>query len=363
MTRMMATVKSPQEAEVASVAGADIIDVEHPEHGIFGVLSETALRAVRDAVGEEAAMCATAGAVPDGSRLAVVAHRVAAAGIQYLKVPLLAAPESQSILGSARQFPGNLQLIAILFADLEADFEMLELAPAAGFRGAILDTADKRGGRLPEYAEMAQLHAFIQRCGRVGLFSGLGGGLEAPDVVRLLALNPGLLRFRRALCRGRDRTRPIEPELVRRIRRLVPQVRDIRAREEEPSESQSEAATDRVFVHDLILPVRIGAYSREQGSPQRVRFAVDACVTRLPRPVRDMHDIFSYDIITDTIRLLIEGGHQMLLEALAENIAAKLLAYPRVMRVTVQLEKLDMGAGVVGVALERTRPASSGDRS
>jgi dihydroneopterin aldolase len=44
-----------------------------------------------------------------------------------------------------------------------------------------------------------------------------------------------------------------------------------------------------------------------------------------------------------------------LVETLAERIAAMLLAYPRVVKVRVQVEKLDVGPHLVGVSIERTR--------
>ena len=41
-------------------------------------------------------------------------------------------------------------------------------------------------------------------------------------------------------------------------------------------------------------------------------------------------------------------------EALAEQVAAHVLEDPRVMRVTVRVEKLELGPGGVGVEIERT---------
>src|SRR5436190_10026234 len=43
------------------------------------------------------------------------------------------------------------------------------------------------------------------------------------------------------------------------------------------------AALDRIFVHDFVLPVRIGAFDSEHEAPQQVRFTVDACVARPAR--------------------------------------------------------------------------------
>ncbi len=52
--------------------------------------------------------------------------------------------------------------------------------------------------------------------------SGLAGSLEAPDVPRLLPLQPNYLGFRGSLCRGRSRVAEIDPAAVRIIRDLIP---------------------------------------------------------------------------------------------------------------------------------------------
>jgi dihydroneopterin aldolase len=57
----------------------------------------------------------------------------------------------------------------------------------------------------------------------------------------------------------------------------------------------------------------------------------------------------------DAIRMLVDSGHIPLVETLAERIADALLAHLRVVRVAVRVEKLDLGHGVVGVAIERSR--------
>ena len=110
-----------------------------------------------------------------------------------------------------------------------------------------------------------------------------------------------------------------------------------------------------MFVRDLVLPVRIGAYARERAAPQRVRFAVEARVLRPARPSEDMRDVLSYDVITDAISMLTDAGHIALVETLAERLAASLLVHPRVTKVAVRVEKLELGAGIAGVAIERTR--------
>ena len=117
------------------------------------------------------------------------------------------------------------------------------------------------------------------------------------------------------------------------------------------------AATDRIFVRDFVVPARIGAYARERERPQNVRFNIDVKVRRVGHSVEDMRDVFSYDVITDGIRIIVAQEHIAFLETLAERVADLVLRHPRVVNVTVRVEKLDVGPGGVGVEIVRERPA------
>jgi dihydroneopterin aldolase len=86
-----------------------------------------------------------------------------------------------------------------------------------------------------------------------------------------------------------------------------------------------------------------------------VRFDVTADVLRVTKNPEDMRHVFSYDIIMDGIRAIVARGHVQLSETLAEQVAAHVLENPRVARVTVRVEKLELGPGGVGVEIERKR--------
>ena len=203
--------------------------------------------------------------------------------------------------------------------------------------------------------------------------AGLAGSLEAPDVPRLLLLEPDYLGFRGALCVGRDRTARIDPGSIAVIRELIPfdvrsaagaepgvarvDYRLLAARGYSADADDGEAAADHIFVRDFVLPVRIGAYAREREKPQNVRFNVDAKVRRTGHDVEDMRDVFSYDVITDGIRIIVAQEHIAFLETLAERVSASVLSHPRVVSVTVRAEKLEVGPGAVGVEIVRERPA------
>ena len=85
--------------------------------------------------------------------------------------------------------------------------------------------------------------------------------------------------------------------------------------------------TDLIFVRDFVLPVRIGAFDREQDAPQQVRFNVDARIARPARTPERLHEVFSYDLITDGIRAIVAQGHVHLVETLAERIAKMVLSH------------------------------------
>jgi dihydroneopterin aldolase len=213
------------------------------------------------------------------------------------------------------------------------------------------------------------LAAFVRTCQGHELMSGLAGSLEPPDVPRLLLLSPDFLGFRGALCASHDRTAGLDPDAFTVIRQLIPRRAAGETKEPHrvhywqlaarniPAEAAPGETGDRIFVEDLVLPVSIGAYGAERVAPQKVRFNVVAEVSRAAQPAQDMRDVVSYDVISDGIRLIVAAGHIVLVETLAERIANFVLDHARVQRVVVKVEKLEVGAGRVGVEIERTRPA------
>jgi dihydroneopterin aldolase len=125
-------------------------------------------------------------------------------------------------------------------------------------------------------------------------------------------------------------------------------------------EAQAKDEFYRMFVKDLVLLVRIGAYEHELAAPQRVRFNIDLRVQAPQEPIGDdLANVFSYDTVVNGIRRLTDQGHINLVETLAEQIAEFCLADARVAEVRVQVEKLDVepAAAGVGIEIERRRPS------
>ncbi|MBX6320504.1 MAG: dihydroneopterin aldolase [Rhodospirillaceae bacterium] len=114
----------------------------------------------------------------------------------------------------------------------------------------------------------------------------------------------------------------------------------------------------RMFIRDLVLPCRIGAYPQERQAPQRVRFNIDMRVQAPAGPIGDdLANVVSYDDVVQGVRRLAGGEHVNLVETLAERVAELCLADARVAEVRVRVEKLDVepAAAGLGVEIERRR--------
>jgi FolB domain-containing protein len=370
MARMLASVNGPEEAKIALTGGADVIDLKDPARGALGAVATDVIRATVEAIDGRRLVSAVAGDLPMQPDPVVAAVReIAGIGVDYVKLGIFPGGDAAACIAALADVAARTKLIAVFFADAAHDLSLLPLLKRSGFAGAMIDTQGKAAGRLLDHVSVSPLLRFVETCHSLGLLAGLAGSLEPPDVPRLLVLAPDLLGFRGALCGPGGRTAAIDLARVQAVRGLIPpeapaagarevDYRLLAARMYAPAAAGADGPVDLVFVEDLVLPVFIGAYARERDAPQNVRFAVTASVLRTGRAAEDMRDVFSYDLITDGIRMLTGSGHVDLVETLAERIAAMVLMHPRVTRVVVRVRKLDTGSGIVGVEIERTRAAS-----
>jgi (5-formylfuran-3-yl)methyl phosphate synthase len=370
MTLMLASVRDVAEAQAAAALGADIVDLADAARG---ALPPDGVRAaVRATAGRRPASAAIYHSGPDPDALAAAAAAMATTGVDYVRVGLPPDPRRADCIARLAPLAREAKLIGVLFADRETDAgapsAVLARLRAVGFAGAMLDIAAADSGRLLDRMEIAALAEFLNACLGNGLLSGFAGALEPPDIPRLLPFAPDLLGFCSALRAGGDRAAPLDPAAFRLVRDLIPPHEtapepgiDYRLLAARGSSHFAKDQTHRIFVRDFVLPVRIGAYAHERDKLQRVRFNVDVELLRPAHPAADMRDVFSYDLITDGIRMIAAQDDIALIETLAERIAALVVAHARIVAVTARVEKLDVGSGTVGVEIRRERPAEAAD--
>jgi (5-formylfuran-3-yl)methyl phosphate synthase len=371
MTRMLASVADAAEAEVVLQLGADVIDLKDPRRGALGAVPIDAARDALAAVARRRETSAALGDPPyDEHALAAGARALAAMGVDTVKLAV-DGPMLDRLGCSLQRLARDVSLVGMMFADDAPDFALLAKLAGLGFKGAMLDTRDKSRGRLIDHLDVVRLNEFCAQCRALSLMSGLAGSLEAPDVPRLLLVRPDVLGFRGALCRAHDRRGAIDPQAVALVRDLIPRERPdadaspkidwrLLARGIIGGRDQ-EGELDRVFVRDFVVSAKIGAYDFERAIHQRVVFDVEALVRRAGAQADDLRSIFSYDVILDAIRLVVGRGHVDFVETLAEEVAALVLGHARVRSVRVNIRKLDVIEGAVGVEIRRERAPGSAD--
>lgn len=126
--------------------------------------------------------------------------------------------------------------------------------------------------------------------------------------------------------------------------------------EDRAEASAGAAPRDRISLRDHVVEAEIGAFQKERGHKQRLRFNVVVEVRPVTAPLEDDVDrILSYDRITESIAAELAAERLNLLETLAERVAERILAEPAAMRVFIRIEKLDIGPYALGVEIARSR--------
>ena len=114
----------------------------------------------------------------------------------------------------------------------------------------------------------------------------------------------------------------------------------------------------KVLIKDLVLNILVGIHNFEKKKKQRVRFNLIINIDQnlIPND-KDLKSIVNYEQIIKIITKITSGKHYLLLETLAEKIFFKLFENPRIKKILLRIEKLDIikNATSVGIELEKTR--------
>jgi len=217
--RFLASVRSVEEALLADVLGAELIDLKEPAHGALGAVAATDQRRIVSALEEggkrRPPVSATVGDLPfEPDLLADAIRRTAATGVDIVKFGVyasgMAARKGFADLDLCLDHdPPPVALVALLLVDRMANIdEALALARAAmrvtGVKGVMLDTAEKGAAAraLPDIFSHAELSNFVAGVHACEGFAGFAGSLRIEHVEALVATGADILGFRGALCHG-----------------------------------------------------------------------------------------------------------------------------------------------------------------
>lgn len=229
--RLLVSVRSAAEAEVAFDCGADIIDAKEPSLGSLGPVPPAALAEIFDRV---PVPCPVSVALGDVATIDDVLERISVIPSRpatYLKLGFAGIMNSDMVrrlLAAARSATGPTlpaNIVAVAYADAllagSADPQAIcQAAAESGVAGILLDTYSKREGNLLSWIPLDELTELLARARALGLFTALAGKLGVAHLAALRSVGPDIVGFRGALCLG-GREGPLSPNRVRLMRRAL----------------------------------------------------------------------------------------------------------------------------------------------
>lgn len=225
MSRLLVSVRSAAEAQIALAAGADLIDVKEPRRGALGAADAICIaevvRAIRGAVPVSAAL----GELVDlDDRFSDLPD-----GLSYAKFGLAGCASRgdwparwQSALS---QLPTGVRGVAVAYADWhKADAprpeDVLECGAKLGCAALLVDTFDKSQGGLLDLWRLDELRQLMRQAAAENLLTVAAGSLNLAAIERVLPLEVDYIAVRGAACGG-DRQDSVSAQHVRALAKVV----------------------------------------------------------------------------------------------------------------------------------------------
>ncbi|MFU8788198.1 MAG: (5-formylfuran-3-yl)methyl phosphate synthase [Methylobacter sp.] len=222
MTGMLASVNSVAEALQALSANVDIIDLKQPALGALGALETDLVKTIVDEIDGRRPVSATVGDLPMQPEIVYQAVKaMAATGVDYVKIGFFPGGDWPGTLAKLATLPKSIALIAVLFADTQPDFAVIDAIKNTGFKGVMLDTMNKSSGSLSQVMEKTALARFVKLAQKQNLLCGLAGSLRLKDIAELMPYQPDYLGFRGALCLQQRRTAQLDTTAMMQIKQAI----------------------------------------------------------------------------------------------------------------------------------------------
>ncbi len=228
MTRLLVSVRCAAEAEAALRGGASLIDVKEPANGALGRADDSVLADVVRTVAGRRPISAALGELDDFN------DKLPQLPLAYVKWGLAGfrgreyawRSELFLVMQRLREQQPNCRAVAVAYADWQragaptqdevAAFAVEQMAGAF-----LVDTWQKDGTTLLDWASLEMIERWIERCRAARVPIALAGSLGPKEIQTLLPLQPDWFAVRGAVCQGRQRNAAIDEGKVRQLVSLL----------------------------------------------------------------------------------------------------------------------------------------------
>jgi uncharacterized protein (UPF0264 family) len=225
MTKLLISVRSAEEAQIALEEGADLIDVKEPSRGSLGAADIATIAEIVERVAGRVPLSAALGELLDAARL----PGALAGQLRYAKFGLAGCAMQPGWVRRWEQAIDALERrtmpAAVAYVDWKTalapdPWDVLTHAIRLGCGAILLDTCDKSLGSLRDHVVLSELGRLIDAAQQGGLKCALAGSLGWDEINGLLPLAPDYVAVRGCVCVG-DRTSRLDRQRVRRLVALV----------------------------------------------------------------------------------------------------------------------------------------------
>jgi (5-formylfuran-3-yl)methyl phosphate synthase len=228
--RLLVSVTDAAEAQLAVAGGVDVVDVKNPAEGSLGAPAPGVIAAVAAVLPADMPLSAAVGDLPSlPGTAALAALGAACSGAASVKIGLWGTStrdEAVAVLRAARKaVDGDAEVVAVAYADAARvpgrplpPRELVAAAREAGVAGCLLDTAIKDGRGLLSWLAVDALAELAAEAHAAGLQMALAGALRADDLPEIRATGADVVGVRSAACRNGERTAPLDPSRIARLR-------------------------------------------------------------------------------------------------------------------------------------------------
>jgi len=223
MTGILASVNSLEEAVIALESKVDIIDLKQPKRGALGALDTETISQIVAHINHKCPISATIGDLPmQAEEIMDAVIKTANTQVNFIKIGFFPGNAWEATVNKLSTLARRgLNLIAVLFADQQPDYQILEVLSTAGFYGVMLDTMDKSQGSLTQVMPEHVIKKFVEKAKCQQMLCGLAGSLRKEDIPQLLPFEPDYLGFRGAICRQHNRVAELDKQALQTIHHAI----------------------------------------------------------------------------------------------------------------------------------------------